>query len=330
MRNLQDIRELFKMVGGVRRFIILTLLRCPFDALYTAIQASFLQLAFEAIYQENQKGLYYACAIFGIGSLLLFLYNGTVWTLYATYVTKWVGAIRRKLFGHISCLSLQQIEAKPSGEWITRLNTDVQAATAILNQPIHLPHAVVSTVNICVSSIILVLINPGMYGLIITFVVPHILISHLFIAKPMTLLSMNVQEATAKNTTAMNAIMTCADTAILYDAQGFLLKRFEESSLELRKENMKIQHRKAIGNGLLPLIGMSGYLVILLIGGRWIATGTITFGELTAAFQYRGGLLKSLMMLINSLINIRTSLAGVRRVNETMGMTLEEQVWKNH
>ena len=128
----------------------------------------------------------------------------------------------------------------------------------------------------------------------------------------------------------MNAIMTCADTAILYDAQGFLLKRFEESSLELRKENMKIQHRIAIGSGLLPLIGMSGYLVILLSGGSLIATGTITFGELTAAFQYRGGLLKSLMMLLNSLINIRTSLAGVRRVNETMGMTLEEQVWKNH
>lgn len=324
MRNLQDIRELFKMTGGVRRFFILTLLRCPFDVLYTVIQASFLQLAFEAIHQENQKGLYHACVCFGIGSLLLFLYNGTVWTLYATYVTKWVGAIRRKLFAHVSCLSLQQIEARPSGEWITRLNTDVQAATAILNQPIHLVHTVVSIVNICVSSVILALMNPGIYGLIITFVIPHILVSHFFIARPMTRLSMNVQETTAQNTTDMNTLITCADTAFLYDAQGYLLKRFEKSSLKLRKENMKIQHRKAIGIGLLSLMGMSGYLVILLIGGSWIAAETITFGELTAAFQYRGGLLKSLMMLINGLINVKASLAGVRRVNETMSMTQEE------
>jgi len=324
MRNIRDIWKLFKMAGRVRRFIILTLLRCPFDALYTIIHASFLQFTFETINMENQNGLYHVCALFGIGSLFLFLYNGIVWTLYATFVTKWVGTIRRKLFGHISCLSLQQIEAKPSGEWITRLNSDVQAATALLNQSIHLPHAIVATVNICVSSMILVLVNPGIFGLVIMFVIPHILISQLFIAKPMIRYAMNAQEAIAKNATDMNALVTCADTAILYDAQGFLFRHFEESSLAIRKANMKILHRRAIGSGLLPLMGMSGYLVILLIGGSWIDAGTITFGALTAAFQYRGGMLKGSMMLINSLMNIKTALAGVKRVNETMRITREE------
>jgi ABC-type multidrug transport system fused ATPase/permease subunit len=324
MCNIRDIRELFRMAGRVRRFIILTLLRCPFEALRTTLQASFLQFAFGMINKENQNGLYYVCVLFGIGSLFLFLYNGTVWTFYATYVIKWVGAIRRKLFSHISCLSLRQIEAKPSGEWITRLNSDVHAATAMLNQNLHIPHAVVAIVNICVSSMILVMMNPGIFGLIIMFVIPHILFSQLLIAKPMTRFALNAQETAAKNTTDMNALVTCADTAILYDAQGFLLKRFEKSSLELRRANMKIQHRKALESGLLPFMGMSGYLVILLMGGSWIAAGTMTFGELTAAFQYRGGLLIGSMMLINSLMNIRTALAGVKRVNETMGISLEE------
>ncbi len=324
MCSIREIGKLFKMAGKVRLFIILTLLRCPFDALQTAIQASFLQFAFNSINKGSQEELFHVCALFGIGSMLLFLYNGTIWTLYATFVTKWVGIIHRKLFRHISCLSLQQIETKPSGEWITRLNADVQAATAILNQSIHLPHAVVSTVNIGVSSMILVLMDPGVFGLIIIFVIPHILISQLFIAKPMIRFAMNVQEATARNTTDMNALVTCADTAILYDAQEFLLRRFEKSSLELRKANMKIQHRRAMGSGLLPLMGMSGYLVILLIGGSWMAAGTMTFGELTAAFQYRGGVLVGSMMLINSLMNIKTALAGVKRVNETMRIELEE------
>lgn len=324
MRNIRDIWKLFRMAGRVRLFIILTLLRCPFEALRTALQASFLQFAFGMINKGNQNGLYYVCVLFGIGSLFLFLYNGTVWTFYATYVIKWVGAIRRKLFWHISCLSLQQIEAKPSGEWITRLNSDVHAATAMLNQNLHIPHAAVFTVHICVSSMMLVLMNPGIFGLIIMFVIPHILISQLFIAKPMIRFAMNVQEAIAKNTTDMNALVTCADTAILYDAQGFLLRRFEESSSELRRANMKIQHRRAIESGLLPLMGMSGYLVILLMGGSWIAAGDLTFGELIATFEYRGGVLVGSMLLINSLMNIRTALAGVRRVNETMCIALEE------
>ncbi|NLP45383.1 MAG: ABC transporter ATP-binding protein, partial [Peptococcaceae bacterium] len=156
------------------------------------------------------------------------------------------------------------------------------------------------------------------------FIIPHILISHLFLAKPMFRYAMSVQEATARNTTDMNAIVTCADTAILYDAQGFLLRRFEKSSLEIRKANMKIQQRKALGIGLLPLMGMCGYLVILLIGGSRVQAGNITFGELAAAFQYRGGLLKSTMMFINSFINIKASQAGIKRVNETMCITLEE------
>jgi len=71
-------------------------------------------------------------------------------------------------------------------------------------------------------------------------------------------------------------------------------------------------------------MGMCGYLVILLVGGRWMAAGTMTFGELTAAFQYRGGLLTGSMMFINSMINIKTAIAGVKRINDTMDITMEE------
>ncbi|NLX77458.1 MAG: ABC transporter ATP-binding protein [Clostridiaceae bacterium] len=235
MRNISDIRNLFRTAGGIRRFIILTLLRCPFDALHTVIHAVFLQLAFEAVNSENLNGLLHVCLLFGIGSLLLFLYNGTVWMLYSVYVTKWVGKIQRKLFGHISRLSLQQIEARPSGEWITRLNADVQSAAALLNQPIHLPHAVLATVNVCVSSVILILFNLGIFGLCIAFVIPHVLINRLLIFRPLIWFAMKVQEAVAENASDMNTIVTCADTAILYEAQGFLLGCFEKSSLELRK-----------------------------------------------------------------------------------------------
>ena len=209
----------------------------------TLCMPSFKQ-AFEAINKESLKGLFHVTLLFGIGSLFLYIME-----LYGCYTqlmlqNGWDNTQK-------SCLSIfpvylcNRLEAKPSGEWITRLNTDVQAA-ALLNQPIHLPHAVVSTVNICVSSIILVLMNPEIFGLIIIFIIPHILISHLFLAKPMFRYAMSVQEATARNTTDMNVIVTCADTAILYDAQGFLLRRFEKSSLEIEKRIMKIQQRKAL------------------------------------------------------------------------------------
>ena len=81
MHNVLEIAKLFKVAGKTRRFIILTLLRCPFDALHTVLQASFLKFAFSAINKGNKNELFHACTLFGIGSMLLFLYNGTVWTL---------------------------------------------------------------------------------------------------------------------------------------------------------------------------------------------------------------------------------------------------------
>ncbi len=322
---IRELRKLFNITGMLRRFIILTLLRCPFDALYTAVQALFLKHAFDAVNNAQTSSLFITCILFGVGNIILFLYNGNVWTVYTAFVTRWTAVLRRKLFRHIGSLSLRQIEMRTVGEWITRLNSDLHAATAMLNQPIHIPHAVVSLVNAVVSSVILASADMMMFSLVILFAVPHMLISRLIVAKPMTRLATDVQEAAAENASDMNAIIVCAAEALIYDAQSFLLRRFEESSLNIRRKSMRLQHRRALVNSLIPLMGMSGYLAALLVGGSRIAGGAMTFGSLTAVLQSRGRMLVSLMMFINSMINIKTALAGVRRVCDTMDIRPEDR-----
>ena len=218
---IRELRKLFNITGMLRRFIILTLLRCPFDALYTAVQALFLKHAFDAVNNAQTSSLFITCILFGVGNIILFLYNGTVWTVYTAFVTNWTAVLRRKLFRHIGSLSLRQIEMRTVGEWITRLNSDLHAATAMLNQPIHIPHAVVSLVNAVVSSVILASADMMMFSLVILFAVPHMLISRLIVAKPMTRLATDVQEAAAENASDMNAIIVCAAEALIYDAQSF-------------------------------------------------------------------------------------------------------------
>lgn len=321
---MRELRELFRATGGRLKFAVLLSLRCPFDTLNTVLLASFLQYGFQAIAQKSASGLSLACLAFALASMLLFLYNGTVWTQYAAYSARLTAKLRLRLFEKVSGLSLRQVEGKPAAEWFTRLNSDVQAAITLLSAPLHLPHMASSVICIAVSSAVLASLHPAVFLLVLAFVVPHMLVSQLFIAKPMAALAADAQRATSQNTADLDAVVTCADTALLYDAQGFLMKRFEESSLALRRANMRMRRRNAAGSALLPLMGMSGYLLILLLGGVWIAGGTMTFGELTAAFQYRGGVLLGFMMLINSSVNIRAALAGVRRVNETMQVQAED------
>jgi ABC-type multidrug transport system fused ATPase/permease subunit len=321
---MRGLKKLFDITGMFRRFVILTLLRLPFDPFYNIIHALFLKHAFDAVNDTDKSALATACALFGVGSILLFLNNGTVWTIYSAFVARWTAALRRKLFRHISSLSLKQMEERTAGEWITRLNADLRAAAAVLDQPIHLPHAAVSLANICVSSIILASASPMMFGLVILFAAPHLLISQLAVVRPMTRLAADVQEAMAENTSDMDTVIACADTALVYDAQGFLLERFEKSSLNVMRKSMRLHRRRALGNGLIPLMGISGYLALLLAGGSRIAGGAMAFGSLIAVLQYRVGFLKSLNMFLNSMTNIKTAMAGVKRVCETMSIVPEE------
>lgn len=318
---LNELRHLLKATKKRGHLILLLILRSPFEAMRTALHAWFLSSCISAISQKDIHNLYKTYTIFLLISLFLFLYNGTIWVAYSGCVTKIESMIRKKMFYHVSGLSLEEIETKSQGEWFTRLNSDVKMD--IINKPLHLPHALIAIVNIMLSAILLYIISPNILTLVILFLIPHLVISQLFISKPMTTLTTKVKEATDRNTTYMNALITCADTATLYDGWDFLLHQFEESSRNIKKANMKKIFRNAFSDSLLPMLGMSGYLIILLIASRLIWSGKLTFASLLAAFQYRGGVLVGALMLTNSIVSMKSSLASIKRLNETMIKTEE-------
>ena len=307
--------KILKITGYAKTFILLILLRSPVDILFTWTQARFLQHAFDAVGSADKTGLTAACLFFGIATLFVFLYNGTVRMFFAPFCVRMERRLRVILYNKIASYSYEKLESLRRGEWLTRLNTDVQKP---FSQPVHIPNAACAVVNISVSAIILWNMNADMFGWVMLFVVPHIVANQWLFARGMPELHKKSLEATAKNTGELNALITCADVAALYDGHEYLLKRFERSSLDLMRANMNIIKKNALSSAILPLFGLSGYLILLIISSGWIASGHLTFGDLTAAFQYRGGVLVGSLMLINCLIAIQASMAGIRRLNETL------------
>jgi ABC-type multidrug transport system fused ATPase/permease subunit len=286
----------------------LLLLRCPTDAALTVTQALFFQRVFNSLELNDAAGLNDACVFFGVATLCIFIYNGTIWSIYAPFCVRLCATLRVKLFEKIAALRFSRIEAGTHGDWLTRLNTD--AEEAFTSRPLHFPHFVCACVRITLSSVLLILISPSVYGWVMLFVVPHVLFNQLCVARAMPGLNRQSLEASARNTGDLSAFITCADINALYGSGGLLMERFRGSSLALYKANMKIHLRNAISAGVLPLFGLSGYLILLTVSGG------IMFGHLTAAFQYRGGILIGANMLINCVVSISASYAGVRRVLE--------------
>ncbi len=313
---LCEMKKLLNITGGGLQFIILLILRSPVDLCMTIIQAVFLQNAFDAIGQNDIGLLTGACITFIIASLCIFLYNGIVWSIYAPFVVRMESRLRVKLFDKITTFSCERIEGTSHGEWLTRMNTDVQMP---FSQPIHLPHAVNAILRIAVSSAILWGINPTVLGWVMLFVIPHIITSQLLVARVMPKLNKRSLEATAANMSELTTLVSCADIALLYDARDYLMKRFEKSSMDLMRAKMRIWKRNALNAAIAILpFGLSGYLVLLIVCSGWITRGLLTFGDLAGAFQYRLGLLIGSNMLINCLISIQASMAGIQRINKTM------------
>lgn len=120
------IRSLSRVINRVEEshtYIKLLILRCPFDAILTIINACFLGYSFESISHGSEVNLRNACLYFAIASTLLFLYNGNIWYLYARFVTRFVGKLRKMVFSSILHMPFKKFDERSSGEWMTRLNS---------------------------------------------------------------------------------------------------------------------------------------------------------------------------------------------------------------
>lgn len=316
------IRSLSRVISRVEEshtYIKLLILRCPFDAILTIINAYFLRYSFESICQGSEIKLRNACMYFAIACTLLFLYNGSIWSLYARFVTRFVGKLRKMVFSSFLHMLFKKFDEKALGEWMTRLNTDAQMTINLVNAPLNIPHAFVSVVNIAVSSLLLYHINTTLMFITLLFVIPHVVVNRELVYTKVARLMEQSQEYVERNVTCFAAFITCADIVSLYDAKDFVMEAYEESSIEIVRSNLRIHKKRAINSLVIPLFGMGGYIVILLLGLVMIRRNVLTFGTLTAALQYRGAILMGTMLFINSMTEIRTNAVGLRRMEEAYG-----------
>ena len=314
----KELHKFFRFAKVGKSFLVLLLLRCPFDFFLTTYYANLLEYSFDAMERQNERQLYEVFALFLIATIFLFLYNGIIWSLYAAYVTRMQAVVRKKLFSHISKLSYQTVSKVPSGEWVTRINSDTQVASNLIGGSLNLPHGAVASFNVLASTFVLLHLNIELFLLSVCFILPHVFLSQYLLARPMTALKEKSQEELSQLTCWIEPVITASEVVQLYDAKQFLHRKIQESSLALRTANMKIHRKNAIGSSLTPIFGITGYLAMLVLGSYQINAGGSSFGELTKVIQYRGGIVSSIMMLMNCSIQIRGNMAGVKRVNEVI------------
>ena len=314
---MNDFVKLIKRLGILRKYIFLLLLRSPFDALRTWMLASLLKAVFLCLETGSSGKLAEICVVYGLMCAMLFIYNGTVWSNYAAFSAKTEVRLQRVMFHKILSMPLKQVDSHASGEWITRLNSDIQAAFTMMNGPLNIPHVVVAVINTMVSSFLMARSSFFLFGVTWLLIFPQLVINYKIVLGYLPKLKEESQNSLSDNTSVVGPLIADADMILLYDAGELMLRTCDEASRKLMKVNMKMHVRSALGDVIMRLLGMGGYLVILLLGYRFIHNGSMAFSDVVYCFQVRGAMLAGMSMFITCLNNLKINSVCIKRINDT-------------
>lgn len=312
---MSDFLGLLKKMGLLRKYVFLLLLRSPFDAVRTWMLAGLMKTTFHCLETNCADRLPTVCMSYGFICVLLFFYNGTVWGIYAAFSTKVEAGLQKALIQKMMSMPLKQAERHVGGEWITRLNSDIQEACMMMNGPLNIPYAAVAVINTLLSSFLMCRSNLVLFWVTWLLMIPHLVMNHIIVLKAAQRLKEASQEAMAESTSAISPLITEADTIRLYDAGDLMMQECEKSSLRLMKVNRKMHRRNALNGAVLRVLGCGGYFAILMLGYHYVLDGRMSFADVVYCLQVRSAILSGMFMLITSVNNIKTKLVCVRRIN---------------
>ena len=315
---MSDFLGLIKRMGILRKYVFLLMARSPFDAFRTWMLANLMKTTFHCVETKDADGLALACMVYGLICALLFFYNGTVWSIYAAFCTKLEAGFQKVMLQKVMDMPFQQVESHFSGEWITKLNSDIQEVCIMMNGPLNIPHAVVAVINTMLASFLMFKNSFILFGITWLLAVPHLFVNYKIVLNHMPDLKKESQKAMAESTSAIKPLITEADAILVYDAGNLMIKKCEESSLKLMQVNQSMHMRNALGNASLRLFGCSGYFVILMIGYHLMSDAVLSFSDVVYCLQVRVAILSGMFMMITSVNNIKTRLVCVKRVGSVI------------
>lgn len=314
---MKDAYKMLKEIGLHRRFVIQMILRAPFDTLMTILTANMMNSFLLQIEAGDRSGVTAMFFVYLGFSVLLFAYNMTVWmTISVENDVLLQSRLRTEAFEALMELTPAELESEGTGEWMTRLNNDVDTACNYFLQPVNFMHTMIALVSVVISSIIMICMNLPLFAVALVCMLPFFLLNTMVITKDVKKYREAGRKAFARYTGLLEPAVETADVLEVFDGKEFLMEKIEEESLGILRENMKFHRRTALTNLVNSFSGCLGYLLLLAVGNAMIGTTVRDFAALTKFTQYRAYTTKSTFVAGAGISNMRTNIVGIQRIRE--------------
>lgn len=242
--------------------------------------------------------------------------------LYTALVNgRFVRALRLKLFTHLMNLPLGKIHELKTGGIVSRLTSDAENLTGILQMAVISPG--VAFLRIVITFVILVQWHLPLALVASGFIPPLVYISLIYILKVRPIYK-SVSNDRSTQDARTSEVFGGIRAIKAYELQSAEKRRYNLTQALMFRKNiyatLKESGVDAVWNFLIPVTS----LFIMVFGGIFYLRGETTIGDLVAFQMYSGMLLYPVWRMVFSLSQIQKSLASLDRVLEMLGLKREE------
>jgi len=228
---------------------------------------------------------------------------------------KTVYDMRKDINSKLSRLPLKYFDGKTHGEILSRVTNDIDTISNTLQQSItQLITAIVTLVGI----VVMMLTINSLLTLIVFVTLPLSFLVTKIIAKQSQKFFARQQKLLGQLNGHVEEMYTGHKIVKVFNYEKQSINKFNKVNNKLYDAGWKAQFISGIIMPLMMAIGNLGYVFIAILGGIFVAKGTISLGNVQAFIQYSRGFTKPIVQTASIANIIQSTIAAAERVFEVL------------
>lgn len=252
-------------------------------------------------------------------TVLLFLLSGALGLLQTMLLfglaQRLIAALRERMFGHLTRLSLRFHDAKGSGDSVYRVANDTYAVQAVLLDGL-VPLAS-AALAISATLFIMVLFDPVLTLLALVSVPAAGLFTRRFSARIRSA-SKDLQERESEVYTHAQTALSNIRTVQAFAREGYETGRFGSRTRESRRAMMRLVTTQTLFGLAIDLVLAIGVAVVTYAAATRALNGELTTGEVLVFLAYSGSLYGPVSGIASILGELSAAAAAAQRVFEVL------------
>ncbi|NLG37892.1 MAG: ABC transporter ATP-binding protein [Clostridiales bacterium] len=320
--SLRTLRRLLGLLGPVSaRYWTGLLMVVPQNLFFNIIMSISLVLLLQSAERRDVR-LFMSAVAFVSASLFIFLVVVAVGGyIYACAVARANGHLRKRVFGHLQRMPMSWFEDRHSGDMISRLTNDVQAAEQAWST--QLGASIAAIIMGVGSGVTMFLLDWRAALLSIGLGILGLLANSLFIG-PMKRESDAVQRSLGLVTERLADMLAAAPVIRIFSLSSWIERRFGACVGCVFRHDLRRARWSGGQAGMSALTTALNFVGLILIGSFGVYRGWISFSTLVGVVQLTNGITWMFSSLGNYLTGLQTSLAGVDRLFELLDAPCED------